>query len=122
MFTPLAPSLPTRRLPPLATDVMPSVQKNNRAGRLLADLRPDDGLSIERLALLVGVKPDDLRACRDHTLTLPLLIQVRLARAVAGRIPRLTARARRLEVQATAAATMEGGTTALHLTAPVKWK
>ena|SRR5438105_5905843 len=101
---------------------MPSIQKNNRAGALLADLREDDGLSIERLALLIGAAPEDLRACRDHKLALTPLVQARLARAIASRVPRLTARARRLEEQATAAASLEDGSTTLHLTAPAKWR
>jgi hypothetical protein len=100
---------------------MPSVQKNNRAAALLADIREEDGLSDERLALLIGVDPEDLRACRDYRAVLPPLAQARLARAVASRCPRLAARARRLEVQATAAASLQNGSTALHLTAPPKW-
>ena len=100
---------------------MPSVQKNNRAAALLADIREEDGLSNERLALLIGVNPQDLEACSEYKAVLPPLVQVRLARAVASLSPRLAARARRLEVQATAAARMQNGSTALHLTAPPKW-
>ena len=100
---------------------MPSVQKNNRAAALLADIREDDGLSFERLALLIGVSSADLRACRDYESTLPPLVQVRLARVIASRSPRLAARARRLEVQAVAAASLQTGSNALHLTAPPKW-
>jgi hypothetical protein len=100
---------------------MPSIQNNNRAAALLADLREEDGLSLERLALLTGSSVDDLRRCRDHKQTLPLVAQARLARTIATRVPRLSIRARRLEVQATAAASVESGSTALHLTAPAKW-
>ena len=100
---------------------MPSVQKNNRAAALLADLREADGLSYERLALLIGVTAEDLTACREYRAILPPVAQVRLARAIATRSPRLAARARRLEVQAAAAASVESGSTALHLTAPAKW-
>lgn len=100
---------------------MPSVQKNNRAAALLADIRESDGLSVERLALLIGVNPQDLRECREYKGALPPVVQVRLARAIASRSPRLAARARRLEVQATAAASVDTGSTALHLTAPAKW-
>ncbi|HKW47259.1 MAG TPA: hypothetical protein VJN70_07435 [Gemmatimonadaceae bacterium] len=100
---------------------MPSVQKNNRAAALLAEIREADGLSCERLALLIGVNPEDLRACRDYKSVLPPVAQVRLARAIASRSPRLAARARRLEVQAVAAISLESKSTALHLTAPPKW-
>src|SRR5690348_10504795 len=95
---------------------MPSVQKNNRGAALLADIREDDGLSYERLALLIGVSSDALRACREYRATLPPLVQVRLARAIAARCPRLAVRARRLETQATAAASLESAPNALHLT------
>jgi hypothetical protein len=37
------------------------------------------------------------------------------------RVPRLVPLARRLEEQAGAAMSVEGGSTALHLTAPAKW-
>jgi len=83
---------------------MPSIQKNNRAAALLAELRDDDRLSIERLALLVGVTAEELRACRDHVAVLPPVQQAKLGRAVAVRVPRLAKLARRLEEQATAAA------------------
>ena len=100
---------------------MPSVQKNNRAAALLSEIREDDGLSVERLALLVGVNPEELRACRDYRSALPPVTQLRLARAIATRVPRLAPQARRLETQATAAASLENGGNALHLTAPPKW-
>ena len=100
---------------------MPSVQKNNRAAALLADIREDDGLSVERLALLIGVNSEDLKACREYKAVLSPVVQVRLARAIASRSPRLAARALRLEVQAAAAASVESGSTSLHLTAPPKW-
>jgi hypothetical protein len=100
---------------------MPSVQKNNRAAQLLAELRDEDRLSLDRLALLIGVRPEELRDCRDHQHQLPPVAQARLARAIAARVPRLAARARRLDVQATAAASAAGGANALHLTAPAKW-
>jgi len=57
---------------------MPSIQKNNRAAALLAELRDDEGLSTERLALLIGVTPDELRACRDQSLVLPPVAQAKL--------------------------------------------
>lgn len=100
---------------------MPSVQKNNRAAALLAEIRETDGLSCERLALIVGVNADDLRDCREYKSVLSPLVQMRLARAIASRCPRLAARARRLEVQATAAMSLEMKSTALHMTAPPKW-
>jgi hypothetical protein len=100
---------------------MPSIQRNNRAAALLAELRDEDGLSMERLALLTGVTADDLRACRDRHAALPVAAQIRVARAISARVPRLAARARRLEEQATAAARLQGGTNAVHLTAPARW-
>lgn len=100
---------------------MPSIQTNNRAAALLGEIREEDGLTIDRLALITGVSVSDLRACRERKLTLPVAAQVRLARAIAARVPRLVLRARRLEEQAVAAANMEAGATALHMTAPAKW-
>jgi len=100
---------------------MPSIQHNSRAAKLLSALREEDGVSLDRLALLVGLRPEELRNCRDHTHVLPPLTQVRLARAIATRVPRLAAPARRLEEQALAAASMEVGANRLHLTAPAKW-
>jgi hypothetical protein len=100
---------------------MPSIQRNNRAAALLEELRDDDGISIERLALLAGVTADDLRACRDHRQGLPVPAQLSVARAIATRVPRLASRARRLEEQAMAAARVEGGANAVHLTAPARW-
>lgn len=100
---------------------MPSVRKNNRAAALLAELRDDDHVSIERLALLTGVTADDLRACRDRRLALPISAQVSIARAIGTRVPRLVSRARRLEEQATAAARVRSGANAVHLTAPARW-
>jgi hypothetical protein len=101
---------------------MASVQKNNRAAALLAAISAEDGLSIERLAILSNVRLRDLRACREGDATLPADAQCRLARTIASRIPRLAAPARRLEEQATAALRMQQGSTALHLTAPAKWR
>jgi len=100
---------------------MSSIQRNNRAAALLQELRDEDHLSIERLALLVGVTADDLRACRDRERALALPVQLRVARAIGKRVPRLASRARRLEDQAIAAARLEGGTNAVHLTAPARW-
>jgi hypothetical protein len=100
---------------------MPSIQQNNRAAALLAELRDDDRLSLDRLALLIGVAANELRACRDRQTVLPPATQARLARAIAMRVPRLVPLARRLEEQAGAAMSVEGGSTALHLTAPAKW-
>ena len=88
---------------------------------LLDQLQESDGLSFDRLALLVGVRVDDLRTCIERKSPLPWRVQIRLARAIASRVPRLASRARRLEEQAVAAMNMEGGDTALHLTAPAKW-
>jgi len=100
---------------------MPSIQHNSRASKLLAALREEDGVSLDRLALLIGVHREELRDCRDHKQVLAPLAQVRLARAIASRVPRLVAHARRLEEQALAAASMEVGANRLHLTAPAKW-
>ena len=100
---------------------MPSIQRNNRAAALLEELRDEDNLSIERLALLAGVTSDELRACRERRLGLPAAAQIRLARAIGARVPRLVARARRLEEQATAAARVQGGANDVHLTAPARW-
>jgi hypothetical protein len=100
---------------------MASVQRNSRAAALLEELRDDDNLSIERLALLVGTSAAELRACRERTLGLPVAAQIRVARAIATRVPRLASRARRLEEQALAAARVEEGANAVHLTAPARW-
>ena len=100
---------------------MPSIQHNSRVAKLLTALREEDGVSLDRLALLVGLRPEELRDCREHKQVLPPLAQVRLARAIAARVPRLRAPARRLEEQALAAASMELGENRLHLTAPAKW-
>jgi len=106
---------------PYAELGMPSIHKNNRAAALLAELRDEDRLSTARLALLIGVTPDELRACRDHSLVLAPVAQAKLGRAIAARVPRLAIRARRLEEQATAAALLESRATTIHLTAPAKW-
>lgn len=100
---------------------MSSIHRNSRAAALLKELRDADHLSIARLALLVGMTPDDLRACRDSERGLPVAAQLRVARAIATRVPRLALHARRLEEQATAAARLQGGTNAVHLTAPPRW-
>lgn len=100
---------------------MPSIQKNNRAAALLRDLRDEDRLSLDRLALLIGVPVTSLQACRDGGFGLEPLQQMELARAVGARIPRLAAKARRLADQAAAAATVQDGRTALHLTAPARF-
>lgn len=100
---------------------MASIQRNNRAASLLSELRDEDRLSMERLALLAGVAPDALRACRDGRQVLPVPAQIRVARAIASRVPRLVARARRLEEQAMAAARVQNGANAVHLTAPARW-
>jgi hypothetical protein len=100
---------------------MSSIQRNSRAAALLQELRDEDHLSIERLALLVYLTPDDLRACRDRERGLPVIAQLRVARAIATRVPRLALLARRLEQQAIAAARLEDGTNAVHLTAPARW-
>jgi hypothetical protein len=99
---------------------MSSIKKNSRAAALLQELRDDDHLSIDRLALLVGVTAGDFKACRDRERGLPLAAQLRLARAIGTRVPRLTSRARRLEEQAIAAARLEVGTNAVHLIAPAR--
>ena len=100
---------------------MSSIQRNNRAAALLDELRDEDNLSVERLALLAGVTPDALRGCRDRRLALPVAAQIRLARAIGSRVPRLLSQARRLEEQATAAARVQDGANAVHLTAPARW-
>lgn len=100
---------------------MSSIHRNSRAAALLQELDDEDRLSIDRLALLVGVSAVDLRACRDGERGLPVAAQLRLARAIGARVPRLASRARRLEEQAIAAARLEGGTNAVHLTAPARW-
>jgi hypothetical protein len=100
---------------------MPSIQKNNRAAALLRDIRDEDRLSLDRLALLIRVPVSALLACRDGGLVLEPLQQMQLARAVAARVPRLAVKARRLADQAAAAATVQDGRTALHLTAPARF-
>lgn len=101
---------------------MARIQKNNRAAALLASLEPDDRLSLERLAIIAGVNPRDLHACRAGESALEPDTQVRVAKAIARRVPRLAPQARRLEEQAIAALRMLNGSTALHLTAPAKWR
>jgi hypothetical protein len=101
---------------------MASIQKNNRAAALLAALTDDDRLSLERLAIIAGVNLPDLRGCRAGEGALAPEAQIRVARAIANRVPRLAVTARRLEEQATAALRMQGGATSLHLTAPAKWR
>ena len=101
---------------------MASIRKNNRAATLLAGLRDEDGLSLERLAILAAVNPHELKSCRDGATALAFDAQVRVARVVAGRVPRLAPAAHRLEEQAVAGLQMQGGSTALHLTAPAKWR
>lgn len=100
---------------------MPSIQRNNRAAALLGELRDEDGLSLERLALLTGVTSEHLRACLERRRALPVAAQLHVARAISARVPRLAAHARRLEEQATAAARVQGGTNTVHLTAPARW-
>ena len=100
---------------------MSPIQRNSRVAALLQELRDEDRLSIERLALLVYLTPDDLRACREGERGLPVTAQLRVARAIGTRVPRLALRARRLEAQASAAVRLEGGTNAVHLTAPARW-
>lgn len=100
---------------------MPSTQRNSRAATLLAEVREDDGLSFERIALLIGVTIDELRACLEGQSVLAPDAQVKLARTIGSRVPRLAARARRLEDQAMAAARFEGQATKRHLTGPVTW-
>lgn len=107
---------------PTQKDSMASIQKNNRAAALLAGVEGDDCPSLERLAILAGISLNDLRACRDGATALPPDAQVRLARAIAARVPRLAPMAHRLEEQAAAALRMQQGSTALHLTAPAKWR
>ena len=101
---------------------MASIQKNNRAAALLAAIGDDDHLSLERLAILAGVSAQELRACRSAEAPLTPDAQVRVARAIAARVPRLVAPALRLEAQAAAAMRVQQGSTALHLTAPAKWR
>jgi len=109
------------RHPPARTK-MATIQKNNRAASLLAAITETDHLSLERLALLAGISLADLRACRDRKMLLPAEVQVRLARVISDRIPRLASPAHRLAEQATAAVAMNQGSTTLHLTAPAKWR
>jgi hypothetical protein len=101
---------------------MATIQKNSRAATLVAAIEDTDQLSLERLALLSGIPLADLRDCRDRKATLPADAQVRLARTVGARVPRLIGTARRLERQAVAALQMERGSTALHMTAPATWR
>lgn len=56
---------------------MPSIHRNNRAATLIDQLQDSDGLSLDRLALLVGVRTEDLRACLDRTTALPWSVQIR---------------------------------------------
>jgi hypothetical protein len=102
--------------------IMASIQKNNRTTALLAAVVESDHLSLERLAILANVNPWDLRGCRAGEATLPPDAQIRVARAIGSRVPRLANSARRLEEQATAALRMHDSVTALHLTAPAKWR
>jgi len=97
------------------------MKKNNRASILLRDIREEDRLAVDRLALLIGVPASVLVACRDEGLVLEPMQQLQLARAVAARIPRLAPYARRLADQAAAAAMVQDGRTALHLTSPARW-
>lgn len=101
---------------------MPSIRKNNRAAQLLAEIREEDGLSLDRLALLADVTAADIRACQEYERALPALAQIRLSRAIASWVPRLALSARRLEDQATAAARIESGVNTVHLTAPARWR
>lgn len=101
---------------------MSSIRENNRVAALLREMRGDEGLSLERLALLCGVPVDNLRACREHELALSPAVQIRVARAVAAGVPRLARNARRLEGQANAAAMFEAGANAVHLTPPTRWR
>ena len=101
---------------------MSSIRQNNRAAGLLAEIRAEDRLSLERLSLLIGVGAETLYDCRDNWAPLATMVQIRLARAVVASIPRLARRAHRLEGQATAAASFEAGTNALHLTSPGRWR
>ena len=101
---------------------MASIQKNNRAAALLAGIADEDRASMARLALLADISAHELRACRDDGVQLAPDAQLRLARVVGTRIPRLAPMARRLEEQAAAALRMQDGATALHLTAPAKWR
>jgi hypothetical protein len=100
---------------------MPSIYDNNSAAALLADLDDDDGLTLDRLALQSGVSAEHLHRCRDQKMPLAFEEQVNLARAIKRSVPRLAAKARRLEEQAMAARRMELGSTSVHKTAPPKW-
>jgi hypothetical protein len=100
---------------------MPSIHDNNTAALLLASLGEEDGITLELLGLLSGIPARQLQACRDDKVLLPLEIQLKLSRIIAQRVPRLAAKARRLEGQTSAALRMQVGSTAVHLTAPPKW-
>ena len=100
---------------------MPSIHNNNSAARLLASLADEDGITLEELSVLSGVPARQLQSCRDEKVLLPLEAQLNLAQTIGQRVPRLAAKARRLESQTSAALQMKGGSTAVHLTAPPRW-
>jgi hypothetical protein len=88
------------------------------AGRLLAAVTADGGLSIDQLARLAGVAPRELARCRDQGHVLDLDAQLRLAAIIAGERPSHARAARHLYEQAQAALRLETGAGRRHLTYP----
>jgi hypothetical protein len=99
---------------------MTSIQKNNRAGALIAAAEPR--LDLVVLAMLTAIPVDELRRCRDCDIQLRPAAQLRLARAITLHVPSLARDAKRLEAQALAADTFQSGATEPHKTYPRVWE
>ena len=99
---------------------MTSIQKNNRAGALVA--AAESRLDLSVLAMLTSIPVDELRRCRDCDVQLRPAAQLRLARAITLHVPALARDAKRLEAQAVAADTFESGATEPHKTYPRVWE
>jgi hypothetical protein len=95
--------------------------RNNRAADLLSSVQEEDGLSLERLALLTRIPATALRDCRDHRVRLTMSEQLAIAKVVEPRVPRLARQARKLAAQASAGITMQDDGTRRHLIAPQQW-
>ena len=99
---------------------MSSIQKNNRAGLLIA--AAESRLDLGVLAMLTAIPVDELRRCRDCEVQLRPAAQLRLARAISLHLPALARQAKRLETQALAAGSFESGATEPHKTYPRVWE
>ena len=99
---------------------MTSIQKNNRAGALIA--AAESRLDLGVLAMLTAIPVDELQRCRDCEVPLRPAAQLRLARAITLHVPALASQAKRLEAQALAASTFESGATEPHKTYPRIWE